>query len=52
MFQFAGFGSERSNFQTLPVVYRGAYEYSLPDAKQDWLPQNTNLGEPSEIAAG
>ena len=25
---------------TLPVVYRGAYEYSLPDMAEDWLPQN------------
>jgi cytochrome c oxidase subunit 1 len=25
---------------TLPVVYRGAYEYSLPDMAEDWLPQD------------
>ena len=27
------------NFETVPVVYHGPYEYSLPGAKQDWLPQ-------------
>lgn len=28
------------NFETIPKVYRGPYEYSVPGAKQDWLPQN------------
>ena len=27
------------NFETVPVVYRGPYEYSVPGAAQDWLPQ-------------
>ena len=27
------------NFETLPIVYRGAYEYSLPAAEEDYLPQ-------------
>ncbi len=25
---------------TLPTVYRGPYEYSSPESKEDWLPQN------------
>jgi len=28
------------NFATPPVVYRGAYDYSLPEAKEDWLAQD------------
>lgn len=28
------------NFHTAPRVYRGAYEYSLPAASEDFLPQN------------
>jgi len=28
------------NFETYPVVYRGPYEYSLPDANEDYLPQS------------
>ena len=28
------------NFATTPVVYRGPYEYSLPDMQEDYLPQN------------
>ncbi len=27
------------NFQTMPVVYRGPYEYSVPGMKEDFLPQ-------------
>lgn len=27
------------NFATLPVVYRGPYEYSVPDRERDYLPQ-------------
>jgi len=26
------------------VVYRGPYEYSSPEVKEDWLPQNKQLG--------
>jgi cytochrome c oxidase subunit 1 len=37
------------NFEVQPVVYRGPYEYSSPEVKEDWLPQNRNLG--SETAA-
>jgi cytochrome c oxidase subunit I len=28
------------NYETMPVVYRGAYEYSSPEVSEDWLPQN------------
>ncbi len=28
------------NFETFPEVYRGPYEYSVPDAKDDFIPQN------------
>jgi len=28
------------NFETVPVVYRGPYEYSSPESKLDWLPQD------------
>lgn len=28
------------NFETYPTVYRGAYEYSIPGAASDYLPQN------------
>jgi cytochrome c oxidase subunit 1 len=26
--------------KNLPVVYRWAYDYSVPGAKQDFIPQN------------
>jgi cytochrome c oxidase subunit 1 len=28
------------NFAAVPTVYRGAYEYSVPGAARDFLPQN------------
>jgi len=28
------------NWQELPSVYRGPYEYSVPGREEDWLPQN------------
>ena len=28
------------NFETVPVVYRGPYEYSLPGITEDWLSQD------------
>jgi len=31
------------NFETVPTVYRGAYEYSVPDAAEDFLPQDLPL---------
>ena len=30
------------NFETIPSVYRGPYEYSVPDAEEDFIPQNKN----------
>ena len=32
------------NFEITPTVYRGAYEYSSPEVKEDWLPQDKDLG--------
>ena len=32
------------NFATTPQVYRGPYEYSVPNAEEDWLPQHRPLG--------
>lgn len=34
------------NFETVPDVYRGPYEYSVPDYKEDFLPQWEPNGEP------
>ena len=31
------------NFDTIPVVYRGPYEYSAPDSTDEWLPQDRPL---------
>jgi cytochrome c oxidase subunit 1 len=31
------------NFDAIPVVYRGAYEYSSPEVTEDYLPQNRQL---------
>ena len=39
------------NFLTTPTVYRGAYEYSSPEVKEDWLPQDKNLGTGAVAAA-
>jgi cytochrome c oxidase subunit 1 len=30
---------QHGNFATVPVVYRGPYDYSIPGDKQDWQPQ-------------
>jgi cytochrome c oxidase subunit 1 len=35
------------NFEVIPVVHRGPYEYSLPDAPTDWTPQNQETVEPA-----
>jgi len=36
------------NFGAIPEVYRGAYEYSSPEVKEDFLPQDRRLAtEPS-----
>ncbi len=37
------------NFTTVPVVYRGPYDYSLPGSADDYLPQTTP--EPGTVAA-
>ncbi len=37
------------NFATIPTVYRGPYEYSLPDFGEDWLPQNRDIAQPSKL---
>jgi cytochrome c oxidase subunit 1 len=34
------------NFETIPVVYRGPYEYSHPEVQQDYLPQTLKLERP------
>jgi len=31
------------NFGDLPTVYRGPYEYSSPEVREDWLPQTRKL---------
>ena len=33
------------NFETVPVVYNGAYEYSVPGRDDDYLPQNVAAQE-------
>jgi cytochrome c oxidase subunit 1 len=38
------------NYEIPPVVYRGAYEYSSPEVKEDWLPQNRHLGSGATAA--
>jgi len=38
------------NFGAVPVVYRAPYEFSSPEVKEDWLPQNRRLG--TESTAG
>jgi cytochrome c oxidase subunit 1 len=32
------------NFDEIPTVYRGPYEYSSPEVTEDYLPQNRQLG--------
>jgi len=36
------------NFDHIPTVYRGPYEYASPESKEDYLPQNV----PSALPAG
>jgi len=38
------------NFEHIPTVYRGPYEYNVPGLKEDWLPQARALG-PQEVPA-
>ena len=35
------------NFATIPTVYRGPYDFSIPESQKDWLPQNEPVEEPS-----
>jgi cytochrome c oxidase subunit 1 len=37
------------NFDAIPVVYRGPYEYSSPEVSEDYLPQDRQLG-PQRVA--
>ena len=37
--------------ETLPVVYRGPYEYSAPGVPEDYLPQTQPAGRPQPAAA-
>ncbi len=39
------------NFDAIPTVFRGPYEYSSPEVKEDWLPQDKNLGSSAGAAA-
>jgi cytochrome c oxidase subunit 1 len=36
------------NFEAIPVVYRGPYEYDLPDMEEDYLPQTQK--HPEQLA--
>ncbi|MBI4490617.1 MAG: cbb3-type cytochrome c oxidase subunit I [Deltaproteobacteria bacterium] len=39
------------NFDAIPVVYRGPYEYSSPEVQEDFLPQDRRLGTEEAAAA-
>jgi cytochrome c oxidase subunit 1 len=39
------------NFETIPVVYRGPYEYSSPEVTEDYLPQDRQLARRHAVAA-
>ncbi len=39
------------NFETVPTVYRGPYEYSSPLVQEDWLPQDRRLGPEATAAS-
>ncbi|HXG52392.1 MAG TPA: cbb3-type cytochrome c oxidase subunit I [candidate division Zixibacteria bacterium] len=38
------------NFEKIPSVYRGPYEYSVPGASDDWLPQDRPLADAGAAA--
>ncbi|MFB3109126.1 MAG: cbb3-type cytochrome c oxidase subunit I [Candidatus Binatia bacterium] len=40
------------NFGAIPVVYRGPYEYSSPEVKEDFLPQDRRLATEPSTARG
>src|SRR5262245_41657182 len=35
--------TQHGNFETIPTVYRGPYEYSSPESEEDYLPQDRPL---------
>jgi len=37
------------NFETIPTVYRGPYEYSSPEVEEDWYPQNRPPAMPERV---
>ncbi|NJD68333.1 MAG: cytochrome c oxidase subunit I [Candidatus Methylomirabilota bacterium] len=39
------------NFDLIPTVYRGPYEYSAPEAPEDYLPQDRSLAAAPEARA-
>ncbi len=39
------------NFEAIPVVHRGPYEYSVPEVSEDWLPQDRPV-QPRPAPAG
>ena len=39
------------NFETVPTVYRGPYEYSSPLVQEDWLSQDRRLGPEAAAAS-
>ncbi len=40
------------NFGAIPIVYRGAYEYSSPEVKEDFLPQDRRVASEPSAARG
>jgi cytochrome c oxidase subunit 1 len=40
------------NFEVLPVVYRGPYEYSVPGEAAEFIPQNMPVTEPAPRGGG
>ena len=38
------------NFDDLPLVYRWAYDYSVPGYEQDFIPQNVSPAESERMA--
>jgi hypothetical protein len=40
--------AEHGNFDEIPTVYHGPYEYGSPLTKEDYLPQNQPIGASGE----
>jgi cytochrome c oxidase subunit 1 len=49
--QTASYPPGHGNFDDLPLVYRWAYDYSVPGAKEDFLPQNMSPEEAGDARA-